>query len=142
MKLPFSGGCACGAVRFRCEAEPVAMYNCHCRGCQKNSGAPFAAWLVMQSVMVGVRGDLADAYKADGDTHDRRACCTRCGTPLLAYSAQRKDIVLVNALALDDPSWFRAVADIWTAQAQPWIHFDTLIPKVLKSPPVLDGEPV
>ncbi len=40
-KFPISGGCLCGAVRFRVTAKPVAAYYCHCTMCQKNSGGPF-----------------------------------------------------------------------------------------------------
>jgi hypothetical protein len=34
MPAPFSGGCACGAIRYECSAEPIVMGNCHCRDCQ------------------------------------------------------------------------------------------------------------
>jgi len=38
MKLPFTGGCACGAIRYECTAEPLEMFQCHCRDCQGASG--------------------------------------------------------------------------------------------------------
>jgi hypothetical protein len=41
MKLPFTGGCACGAIRYECNAEPIMMGKCHCRDCQHISGGPF-----------------------------------------------------------------------------------------------------
>ena len=50
MKTPFSGGCACGAIRYSCAAEPLYMGNCHCRDCQRATGsAYFAAVIVKQS---------------------------------------------------------------------------------------------
>ena len=36
-----TGGCQCGAVRYRLEAEPTGVNVCHCRMCQKASGGPF-----------------------------------------------------------------------------------------------------
>ena len=33
MAVPFTGGCACGAIRYECTAEPLYMGNCHCRDC-------------------------------------------------------------------------------------------------------------
>jgi len=36
----FSGGCECGAIRYECSAEPIVMFNCHCRACQQISGGP------------------------------------------------------------------------------------------------------
>jgi len=43
MKIPFTGGCACGAIRYECTAEPVIMVKCHCRDCQHITGGGFAA---------------------------------------------------------------------------------------------------
>lgn len=31
----FSGGCACGATRYECSAEPVFAVSYHCRDCQR-----------------------------------------------------------------------------------------------------------
>jgi hypothetical protein len=38
MATSFSGGCACGALRYECEMDPVFSWNCHCRDCQRASG--------------------------------------------------------------------------------------------------------
>src|SRR6266498_1756202 len=35
MKIPFTGGCVCGAIRYECSAEPVMTFKCHCRDCQR-----------------------------------------------------------------------------------------------------------
>jgi len=34
MTAPFTGGCACGAVRYECTKEPLGSINCQCRDCQ------------------------------------------------------------------------------------------------------------
>ncbi len=44
MTMPFSAGCACGAIRYECNAEPTAMFNCHCRDCQQATSMA-AAWM-------------------------------------------------------------------------------------------------
>ena len=36
------GGCLCGAVRYRSDAEPVMQVVCHCETCRKNSGSAFS----------------------------------------------------------------------------------------------------
>lgn len=47
IELPFTGGCVCGAVRYGCTAEPVMMFKCHCRDCQRVTGGKEIAcgWL-------------------------------------------------------------------------------------------------
>ncbi|PYK62656.1 MAG: aldehyde-activating protein, partial [Verrucomicrobia bacterium] len=41
MPTKFTGGCTCGAIRYECTAEPIVMFNCHCRDCQRGSGGPY-----------------------------------------------------------------------------------------------------
>jgi hypothetical protein len=43
--------------------------------------------------------------------------------------------VSIMAGSLDDPSWYRPQADIYTASAQPWDHMNPDLPKFLKLPP-------
>jgi hypothetical protein len=47
MKIPFTGGCMCGAIRYECSTEPLAMGICHCRDCQRATGSAFAAALML-----------------------------------------------------------------------------------------------
>ena len=44
---PFSGGCACGAIRYESTAEPAMMLHCHCRHCQRASGGPFSSYVIV-----------------------------------------------------------------------------------------------
>jgi len=39
MNEVIAGGCECGAVRYECAAEPLLMFNCHCRACQQSRAA-------------------------------------------------------------------------------------------------------
>ena len=48
MTAPFSGGCACGSIRYVCSRAPVATLNCHCLDCQRSSGAPFASGFIVR----------------------------------------------------------------------------------------------
>jgi hypothetical protein len=47
MKIPFTGGCVCGAIRYECSAEPIMMFKCHCRDCQQVTGGGFVAGLLV-----------------------------------------------------------------------------------------------
>jgi len=57
MAEQFSGGCAWGAIRFVCSAEPLAAFTCHCRDCQPASGAPLITALGVSSAAVTVTGE-------------------------------------------------------------------------------------
>ena len=68
MTAPFSGGCACGSIRYDCAAAPIAMLNCHCRDCQLSSGAPFASGVVVASQDLEVTG-APKAYAVRAENH-------------------------------------------------------------------------
>jgi len=46
----WSGGCQCGAVRYRESARPTCPYSCHCRMCQKQFGNFFEAFVAIATV--------------------------------------------------------------------------------------------
>ena len=56
MSQTIAGGCACGAIRYETDATPIAMFNCHCRDCQRASGSGYAAILVVPKATVRVQG--------------------------------------------------------------------------------------
>ena len=66
-KLPITGGCACGAVRYVVNAEPVLMLNCHCRDCQRATGGAYAPVVVVPRTAVQITGELR-YYKVTGES--------------------------------------------------------------------------
>jgi len=79
-KSVFAGGCQCGAVRFALSAAPVRVSVCHCRMCQKASGAPFASFADIEKTdFAWTRGKPA-AFKSSSIAE--RDFCATCGTPL------------------------------------------------------------
>ncbi len=139
MKLPLSGGCACGAVRFTCSTAPVAMLNCHCRDCQRSSGAPFASGVVVQSADLQITGaPAAHAQRASSGMATTRSFCARCGTPLFTQGASNPAFTSIRFPALDEPDGFRPMLDIWTSSAPPWVCFDPGIPQFPQSPEAPD----
>ena len=130
MDTGFSGGCACGAVRYKCSAEPLGMLNCHCRDCQYASGTFHTAVVVVPTGSMEIQGDTLKHYEsvADSATKVYRGFCSTCGSPLFARNeTYEKDFLAIKAASLDDPSWYKPATDIWTDSAQPWalMHPDT-----------------
>jgi hypothetical protein len=79
-KPVLTGGCQCGAIRFALSAAPVKISICHCRMCQKASGAPFASFAdIEKSEFSWTRGQPA-AFRSS--TIAERDYCRDCGTPL------------------------------------------------------------
>lgn len=132
MPAPFSGGCACGAVRYTSSSEPVYMGNCHCRDCQRATGsAYFAAVVVLNSDFSLDEGELCwFESPADAGHPMRRAFCGDCGSPILLINGANESVRVLYAGSMDDPSWYRPVRDIYVASAQPWDVMHPDLPKV------------
>ena len=136
MATPFTGGCACGAVRYECAAEPIMAANCHCRDCQQSSGAAFASVLIVPKDAVKITGTVKYyAVKADSGNMISRGFCPNCGSPLFGRpSGLPMELIGLRAASLDDPSWYRPTMDIFTASAQPWDYLNPALPKAPKMP--------
>lgn len=94
-----SGGCQCGAVRFRIEGALTDASVCHCRMCQKAFGAFYAPLVsVPDAKLVWTRGE---PKKFQSSNAVARGFCADCGTPL-TYEAP--DGMALAIGAFDDPS--------------------------------------
>jgi hypothetical protein len=135
MIVPFSGGCACGQIRYTCTVAPIAMLNCHCRDCQISSGAPFASGFIVPVASAQVTGTTSDyTVTAASGGKTTRAFCGTCGTPLFTHGEAVPDLMSIRFPTLDDRSDFVPALEIWTSRAQPWTCLDQAIPKFERSP--------
>ncbi len=126
MPVPFQGGCLCGAVRYECTAEPVAVYYCHCTDCQKASGTAFHTGVfVPVDAFTIVQGEAA-TYERPSDAGNTvtHAFCRDCGAPLYVFSSARTTHRSIKAGSLDDSSWLKPEFHIWTQSETPWAIID------------------
>ena len=140
MKVPFTGGCACGAVRYHCTAEPIMMLKCHCRDCQHITGGGFAAAVLVPAEAFRLtKGELTYHFTPSlSGGKNKRGFCANCGSRITGAEKHDESSRFIGILAgsLDDPSWFRPQMDIFTSDAQPWDQMDPAIPKYEKYPPM------
>lgn len=95
-----SGGCQCGAVRFRADELSDNPHVCHCRMCQKAAGNLFGARIgVKVEDLSWTRGTPARFYSSEGVA---RGFCMNCGTPLFFHN-EASQRVAVSIGAFDNP---------------------------------------
>jgi hypothetical protein len=119
----YTGGCQCGKIRYEIQGEPLTLYLCHCKECQKQSSSAFGMSLtVPRDAVVLVQGE-PKAWTRGADSGREVTClfCDRCGTRLFHKRTYSKETINVKAGTLDDTSWLRPVGNIWTRSAQPWV---------------------
>jgi len=136
MLVPFTGGCACGAIRYECTAEPLYMGNCHCRDCQRATGSAYFPAVGMATTAFRLTTGTPAVYEKSADSGHtmRRMFCAQCGSPVFLTNSARSNLAVLYAASLDDPSWVRPARDIYTASAQPWDHLDPALPKFPRMP--------
>jgi len=143
LKLPFTGGCVCGAIRYECTAAPIMMFKCHCRDCQQVSGGAFVpGMLVPLAAFRLTRGELRYHYTPSlaGGYH-KRGFCPDCGSRLTGGQSEERPAPFIGLTAgsLDDPSWFQPQMDFFVSDAQPWDLMDGTLPKYPLYPPKPDS---
>ena len=102
--MSLSGGCQCGAVRFRLDGEPGEASICHCRMCQKATGGFFGPYVSARRLadLVWTRGA---PKRFQSSNKVRRGFCAGCGTPLTYEFGETHVSVAIGAL--DRPSEVR-----------------------------------
>ncbi len=121
---PHRGGCLCGAVRYVHDAAPLATVACHCRDCQKLTGATNLLTIYAErTAFCHERGELGRFRKrADSGRQADYVRCAACGTRLWHEPLNAPQYVFIAAGTLDDPSWVVPAAHIWISRAAPSAH--------------------
>jgi hypothetical protein len=87
-----TGGCQCGAIRFRIEKLGRASF-CHCRMCQKAFGGIGGALVTAAQGLTWTRGE-PKRYRSSNKV--QRGFCGECGTPLTYEYAGKVDIAIAT----------------------------------------------
>jgi len=131
----FTGGCQCGAIRFRFDIPPENVHVCHCRMCQKAVGGPFAVICpVLKSTFRVTRGEIA--YFKSSDLA-RRGFCRDCGTPMIFDYPEFPDIGVL-AGTLDHPDRVPPVAQYGIESRVPWYNH---LPELPGDKPTYSNDP-
>jgi hypothetical protein len=125
-----SGGCLCGQVRYTIDGDPSYQYNCHCRDCQRMSGAAYLPIIALPAHCVTLSGDLRwFTRRADSGRDAQEGFCPACGSRVFGKGDGVPGLLLVCAGTLDDPTLFEPSADIYTRAAPYWDMMDPVIEK-------------
>jgi hypothetical protein len=114
---PLTGGCACGAVRFEVTAPFETAGYCHCKRCQRRSGALWTLNAVVPAegfAIVGGADRVRTWAPPDGLP---KAFCGECGGHLYADGGT---IVGVRLGAVDGDPEIRPQWHQWVESAPAW----------------------
>lgn len=122
--FPLEGGCDCRLIRYRMETRPLFVHCCHCRWCQRESGASFALNAMIESDRVtnlGAEPELVLTPSESG-RGQHIARCPKCRVALWShYSGSGPLVKFVRVGTLDAPDLLPPDVHIFTASKQPWV---------------------
>jgi hypothetical protein len=121
-RMTLTGGCQCGAVRYEIAAEPMAVYVCHCRECQRQSASAFGISVIVPArAFALVEGDVG-RWRRSTDSGGVLDCafCVACGSRI-AHTAPGEPTVRVKGGSLDQPVDLRLASHIWTSRKLPGV---------------------
>jgi hypothetical protein len=122
----FEGGCLCGGLRYRA-SEPIDAGYCHCRLCQRSSGAPVLAWASFSAAAFSYTAGDPRTYSSSPT--GRRDFCASCGTQIAFRSSQTPDRIDLNIATLDDPTAIEPEYHIWVGSRIPWLEISDDLPR-------------
>ena len=120
------GGCFCGEIRYKIKGAPEWSAHCHCRSCQKATGAAFTSW-------TAVKKENFEVVKGQISTRTwpgvERGFCNQCGTSL-TYVAEEGWPGLVSILAptFDDPTVVTPEGHYYVENQLSWVKLDDGLP--------------
>jgi hypothetical protein len=102
-----TGGCLCGAVRYQAEAFLQDAYYCHCRICQRSSGAPAEIAIPVRPGTLRYTSGRPLFYRSS--SFGERGFCATCGSRLVwqHVGGLKPEFTNVSAGSLDDPRGVR-----------------------------------
>lgn len=136
MSTSYTGGCACGGVRYEIAAEPIVMVDCQCRQCQRLTGGGHGSYMTFSGGDPKIEGEPR-TYETVGDGGTVKSCgfCPTCGSPLFISFPAMPGILAVHAGSLDDPGRYKPAFATWHASAHAWDRLDPDLQVFDRMPP-------
>jgi hypothetical protein len=105
-----NGGCLCGAVRFRVEADLRDPIACHCKQCRQVSGHFFSAVPAPKAAVRFERDEGLRWYRHTGIAE--RGFCGRCGSTLFWRGDEGPDVMVAMG-SLDETGGLKLSGHYW-----------------------------
>src|SRR6516164_5842900 len=120
------GGCTCRFVHYRMTTKPLFVHCCHCRWCQRETGASFALNALIEADRVQLlRGEVEVINTPSNSGKGQKISrCPRCRIAVWSNYAGAGDAIrFIRVGTLDEPDRLPPDIHIFTASKQPWVCF-------------------
>src|ERR1700738_768951 len=136
LSFPYEGGCPGGGGRYRMTTKPMFVHCCHCRWCQRETGASFALNALIEADRVSLlKGEVEVVDTPSNSGKGQRiARCPTCHIAVWSNYAGAGDALrFVRVGTLDEPDRLPPDIHIFTSSKQPWVVLPADRPAVPES---------
>ena len=124
MSEAHSGGCTCGAVRYRVVGKPAFFAVCHCKFCQRRLASAFAILAAFDEKNVAItQGELVECEHRSDESGRwlKMNFCPKCGTTVYHTAEIRPGMKTIAAGTFDEQGWFEIDRHIWVQSKHDWV---------------------
>jgi hypothetical protein len=129
----FDGGCTCRFVRYRMTTRPLFVHCCHCRWCQRETGASFALNALIEADRVQpLHGEVEVINTPSNSGKGQKISrCPRCRIAVWSnYTGAGDAVRFIRVGTLDEPDRLPPDIHIYTGSKQPWVVLPADVPAV------------
>ena len=128
-KVITRGRCSCGSNRFEITQPPLGTGFCHCRICQRNTGAPVFAWTAFP--IGGVKFLQKSLKYFRLSRIGEHGFCEHCGTSVIwrGVKPDLADYVAITTTCLDDPENYAPTWHGGIESQLPWLDIHDDLPR-------------
>jgi hypothetical protein len=131
MSKKLSGGCVCGATRYRLTSAPLFAHACHCSDCRRQSGAPFIVNAMIEADRIVVAKGQPEPTPAPSSTKSAHHVfrCPDCRAPLWSRYGVKAPMRYLRTASLDEPDAVPPRAHIFVRSKAAWLTLNDGLPQ-------------
>jgi hypothetical protein len=121
--MDLTGGCLCGAVRYKSTGAPSRQFVCHCSDCKRSGGSAFHVGIAVPRANFAITSGELRAYVKQGDSGRTvtRSFCPNCGSGVINEPEVWPDHVVIKVGTLDEPAAVAPALELYAQSRMPWV---------------------
>ncbi|MBL4748690.1 MAG: GFA family protein [Magnetovibrio sp.] len=120
-----NGGCLCGSVRYIAQGQPLVVAHCHCKDCQRGTGAGHSTVAMFSIDRFQLMGRVAEfKMTSENGNEVTRVFCPTCGSPIYGTNSGMKGHVSIHLGTIDESATFEPQVVIFARNLKPWDDMD------------------
>ena len=122
------GRCLCGSVQYEVRGEPQIVAHCHCKDCQRLTGAGHSTGAMFPTKKFHMTGPVSE-YKVQSENGNEvtRVFCPSCGSPILGCNSAMQGFLTISLGTLNDSTDLMPAVAIFARNRKPWDVMDESI---------------